>query len=120
MDLIGKRGPALVMYWLIAPSPACCLRGFAIADLHRSTPPPPTASRMTAIGSHRHDYGSTRGTPDCWHRLASVDATRPCGPRPATEPRGRDQVPAPPFPSGLPSSARSSPVGPHGSSSRAC
>src|SRR4051812_2767706 len=40
MDLIGKRGPALVMYWLIAPSPACCLRGFAIADLHRSTPTP--------------------------------------------------------------------------------
>src|SRR3954453_4177333 len=66
---------------------------------------------MTAIGSHRHDYGSTRASPDCWHRLASVDATRPCGPRPATEPRGRAPVPATPFTTGLPSSSRSSPVG---------
>lgn len=66
---------------------------------------------MTATGSHWLRLRNNQGQPGGRHRLASVDATRPCGPRPVTEPRGRVPIPATPFTSGLPSSSRSSPVG---------
>jgi len=74
---------------------------------------------MTAPGSHWLRVRNNQGQPGGRRRLASVDATRPCGPRPATEPRGRVPIPARPSTSGLPTSSRPSPVGPSGGSPRA-